>query len=184
VHTNRSLSCHSVKRSSWIPVPVNHLKAQENPPLVCVLAPCVIPGTNVSLRRLLRTEFAVHWTLNPITLKPGRQGCYSPLGHAHTKWRGTTAASRSQECTILFPSPTYTTLAPSSPPVTSWMVRASAIICQKEETSVRACSFVREGIRHKLSMRGGVNQSSPVCMGRTSAVVKEERKAQSEAACF
>lgn len=33
----------------------------------------------------------------------------NPFGHAQTKWKGTTEANRSHECTMLFPSPTYTT---------------------------------------------------------------------------
>ena len=32
-----------------------------------------------------------------------------PGGHAQTKWNGITEARRNHECTILFPSPTYTT---------------------------------------------------------------------------
>ena len=54
-------------------------------------------------------KFKAGLRVNAVTAPMVASSGSKPLGQAHTNSKGSRAASRTQECTMLLPSPTYTT---------------------------------------------------------------------------
>ena len=75
---------------------------------------CCRPTSSARCQPSLRTsegsfEMIALPTPRPLTSATVASSGSKPLGQAHTNSKGNLAANRIQECTILLPSPTYTT---------------------------------------------------------------------------